>query len=453
MNVGLDLTNKSLDAEILSVASVGSDLNRDTYYKAVLHAETDMFITHITTVDINRDFNNGRTDKVTIIFMMPLGDFVYHVLPHKNNLIMTLENFNIGMHTKEDMRATIVTMDESISSGKLQNDTMENLNKHLTKVEMQLTSLTYLSMRGKMVEGVFKEATVEDVLISEIGSGINKFSSLFGLSSGGLDIVPPDNTRKYDHIIIPHHKNVSLLDLPKYLQTSEYGVYNGDIGFYLQAYNNIDKMHIYPLYRNNLLSFRQDKLYVISVASAVMAGIDNTYAMDGNLLKILVLAGEKPMDGEDKFHSMGTSVNAIESDSIATRQFEISKDGMKISADNMLRRQTHKALESKDYTVKNSEITNNMYKHRSEILKGDGVLVNVTWNTSNSRLITPMMPVIFIEEVGGKISKREGMVQAVYVLADNVQKRETTSLTLFLENGTTKDKNKQEFGSILSELF
>lgn len=444
----VDLKNKALTGEIYSVLAASPDTLRESRVEMVLHAgENDFRLQRVLHCDIKKNFNSAYTDHITVVFDMPLGDYIYHVLPYKDTLTATLDNYNIGVHTSIKYEAEITKMDEMILNGKYKSGIQEELNRHFTRVEVQLLSLTYKAARTKQVMGIYKEATVGDVITTLFAEVLNKHSNLLGFLPGDLNLIPPDNTRKYDHIVIPH--GTGMLELPYFLQHGDYGVYNGDIGTYITASSQREEVYIYPVYRTNLLSHFDQHLKIISVDTLTLAAMDSTYTYTDNEIKILVTANPKPYDNEDKLKNKGVSITTVETDAIPSRPIQISKDKMKADTTNTTRRYTHKKLNSQAYPIRYEARTNNNYQARSEVLKDDGVLLTVEWRFSNASLIKPMMPVIFLEEAEGTVKHREGLVQQVYTVIDNNTHTEVTNLVLFLINENNTDTTRAPLKKIL----
>lgn len=61
-----------------------------------------------------------------------------------------------------------------------------------------------------------------------------------------IDIVKPNNDYVYDHVVV--ETGVKILDLPSYIQNKDYGIYNGNIGTYIQRYKDKLTIFVYPLF-------------------------------------------------------------------------------------------------------------------------------------------------------------------------------------------------------------
>jgi len=426
------IQEKVIQKEMLSISSASPGLKREALYEMRLHSgKNDYFITQIISVNIVRDYNNTYCDYIDVEFNMPLGDFVKDVYPNRDEIEVTLVNYTIGSRTKERLELIIVDMDNNIPKGTYSHSTLNDLNKDFTKIRAQCLNKTISAARGKLVHGIYKDVTVTDVISSILGEELNVFSSVYNVASGGLKMVPADNTRKYNHILV--NKGTKLLEVPKVLQNGQYGVYNGDISIYLQTYGDSETLYISPKYRQNLLGLFDKKLYIVGVTKSTVRGIDSTYAIDGDMVKVLVERSNTLFEDDTKIRDKGTAVVSLESDAMMSRPVEIKANSMTVKEDSVTNRQASKTIASGLGPVEYKGETNNQYKLRTEGLIRDGVVVQVTWNVSNARLLLPMMPVIYVIERDGELERYEGVLQRVDVMTEVPRKTETSLLTLFLK--------------------
>ena len=150
----------------------------------------------------------------------------------------------------------------------------------------------------------------------------------------------------------------------------------------------------------------------------------------------------QPIPGDDdrKIRTTGQNIHSIESDSIMRRPFQITPEELKVKGDNTTRSIQHKKSDTGEVgPVNHVGVTNNLYKERSEVLKRDGILVQIHWKNSNARFLHPLMPVIYTEQVANKVIQRRGILHHMRVMTDNTHQTEQTVLTIFLQNKTTPD--------------
>jgi len=426
------IQEQAITQEVISIAGAAPDLLREAQYEMILHAGgRDYFVKQLETVIIVRDYNNSYCDYIDISFNMPLGDFVKEIYPARDELEVTLTNYTIGAKTIERLELVIIDLDKEITKGSYGHTPQNDLNSDYTKLRAQCVNKTISKAREKITHGIYKDATVTDVISSILGEELNVFSSMYNIASGGLKMVPADNTRTYKHILV--NKGTKLLDVPKMIQNGQYGVYNGDISLYLQTYGESETIYISPKYRQNLLGYFSNKLYIVGVTQSTIRGIDSTYTLSGDMVKILVQRNNALFDNDTKIRDKGTAVVSLESDAMMSRPVEIKSDKMIVKEDSVTNRQASKEVASGVGPVEYAGETNNLYKLRTDGLIRDGVVIQLDWKSSNARLLVPMMPIIYIVEHEGKIVRFEGVLQRVDVITVIKEKTENAKLTIFLK--------------------
>lgn len=443
-----------INKEVFNITASWVDIDNEASYKMMLHTgEYDLYIDQIVSVHITRDYNNAYCDYIEVDFAMPLGDFIYAVLPAKDKLQVTLTNYVVGGVNRERLNLVLKDVDPDVLAKKYHNSTHEELNRKMTQASGQCVNVTIESMRTKLTSGIYKDTTVEDVVRTVFFKELNIMSSLYGLTPGGLKMVPSNNKRKYEHITIP--EGTTVLGVPTYLQKGDYGIYNGHISTYLQTYDSKEIMYIAPLYRQNLFSYFDKKLYIVGVASIMMANVENTYAVSDDMIKILVPTNNAIAENDYKIRDHGTAIETTESDAILSRPAQITKDKMKVNSDYVIEKQAHKKISNGIGPVKNKGVKNNQYDARSDALIRDGIVAQLKWNNSNSRLLTPLMPVVYIYEADGKILKHEGILQRVDTITDNSARAEGSVLTVFLNKGSNNSPLGKVSGgmSMMKDMF
>ena len=425
------VNENKIEDKLIDVSGAAPDLSREAYVDLVLHVGDDnYYIDTVVSVDIQRDYNMNYSDYTSVTFIMPLGDFVKKVYPNRDDLEVTLSITTVGAREDTVFIFKLTKFDNLVRSGTYASRSMNDLNKDNTMITGQCINKTVKGLRNKITHGIYRDVTVEDVIKAIALKHMNKFSALYGAINNGFELVPPNNTRKYDHIIVPN--NTAVIDIAKVLQ-KELGVYNGEVCTYLQTYNNTEKLFITPKYRYDLLGFMDRKLVITGLGSSTIRSLDSTYAMDGDDVNILVEKSNKLNDNDDYVHDKGTAIETVNSDSLNARPIQLTSDGMKVSESYVRDRLAHKELNDGIGKVEFKGVTNNQYDARSEVLKRDGSLIQLVWSYSNARLLTPMMPVIYVHEESDTIIKYEGILQRVDISIDNKSRIETALLTVFMK--------------------
>jgi len=428
----MDLTAKRLEGELIAISGIEPGKKREAYAELTLNVNGKEFIIdQFISMDINCDFVNAYSDKIMLVWNMPLGDFIYDIYPNRDDVTATITRYSIGNKHIERLNLIFSELDEKIESGLVSKASQNELNQEMARLKAEAVDRTIVKMREVSVSGIAHNASPGDVLASKLMESLHILPSLYGLLPSGLKMVPGDNSRQYKNIVIP--SDTTALLLARYLQ-DHYGIYNGGIGQYRRTFGTDSYYYIYPLFRPNLFGLFSNKLHIIAYTDATAAGIDATYALDGDTLKVIVSNAPRNLDDETKLRSLGQNIRSTESDTIMRRPFEVAPDGVRVSESNLQRKMQHKKTKTGEVgPVLNDGVTSNLYKTRSEVLLNDGVFVQVTWKNSNARFLKPMMPVVYLEERNGEVKQREGLLHHCKIMLDNNSKSEVTVMTLFLK--------------------
>jgi len=429
--------------EVISISGASPDIERLTRYDMKLSTDTDTFvISNLSTVELLRDYNNNYCDYIIVSFQMPLGDFIKQIYPKRDSLHVILNHQTLGSVVVEKLDFVLSEIDRTAMDGTLDSKSMNELNRTFINLTGQCLNKTIMELRDSTTHGLYKDVTVSDVINNVLSKELNIFGGIFGMGNGGITMVPPDNERKYDRISIV--KGTRILDVPKYLQKGVYGVYNGGITTYLQAFNGKESLYIAPLYRQNLYGYFTKSLYIVAAQRESVTTLDSTYVVDGNVIKIIVARDQHISDDDANIKNEGTGFIATEANSLTSRPVQISKDKMKISEDFVTTKFAHKKVNGKIGPVASKGVSSNFYDGRTDGLIRDGILIQVNWKSSNTRLLSPMMPISYVIEVDGKIKKYEGVLHRVDSITDVPNETENSVLTIFVRKGKSKPSIKSK---------
>jgi len=420
---------ESFKQEVLKVATAGEENDKGCWYTIELLTGNDTHTPQIVeSVRIKRDFNGTFTDTIKIVFTILLDTYIRFIKPYKNNLRVRVTHDTPGAIHIDEYKMIVALEDSNISADiyKEDKDTLEN---SFTTIHTECVdeSIIFLKQQNRGI--TLKDCTMEEAIATVIDESLNKVTGKFGISKEALDIVRPDNTRVYKHIVIPSY--IKVIDLPIYLQEKLGGVYNGSINSYFYREGNTLKSCVFPLYRPNLLNSVKGKLIVMAAADIHTAAIDNTYAISGNDLKILVMQKNKLDDDNVEMLGKGGSIKGIDANTVRGRPVTISKDGVEVKRSSLFRNMKESSSDDLSEII-NLKPTDNFYEPRSKILKNKMVKVLIDWEYSNARLLYPYMPVVYLEEDAGGIKMREGMVSGVDIFTDVKRKQETCTLALLI---------------------
>jgi hypothetical protein len=157
---------------------------------------------------------------------------------------------------------------------------------------------------------------------------------------------------------------------------------------------------------------------VYGVSSAKFDYVEHTYFKDGDIVKIL--AGKSTIginDGEDSFMDSGVGFTNTDPNKIITRNSNVNDDEVTVDTEQMNAGQKFKnKADLGDKTVHLGPV-DNMYKHRSDIVKRSMAVYQIQWNHCDPDLIYPGMPVMYVYlKDENTIVKLKGTVQSIFIL-------------------------------------
>jgi len=409
--------------------SIGSPIALDAWLN--INGSSSKIIL-IVSVVFHKDYANNLYDFVTLMFRMQLGDAVHVLGPNKDNLEVTLNIRTIGESLTVKYKAVIGKVDPSVTSGKFAQTDQKELNKNMTDVSLQLIPKVPLAIKNMSCGGVYTKSTLAGVLSDAINTYANNTEGIDIGSVVKSYIVSVNNNRVYDHIVIPD--DTLLVKLPTLLQEKMGGLYNGGIGTYIVSGKGASTFNVYPLYRPNGSFFIKNKLEILALSVFELVALNTTYAMSSSTtLKIIVPAITlEPHDGETNLINTSVGFNATENSAIRARSTYKVGNVVVNNSKNTKRKMAHKRLADGSVPMAPMENTSNFYEMRTKALKSDGRFVEVEWNNSNARLLTPAMPVTYVTEERGKKIKYEGVLHGVIQTLDNTTKTERSKLRIFL---------------------
>jgi len=441
----------SIDTDIGSILSGASFDSSALSYSIIIQTPNEEIpIDTLISIEQLRDYANNICDHTLVSFTIAAGLYIKRVLPHIDNLEIILITQRYG-HSYKDRYKLLIANGPSNTAGTMYSSYSEaELNKmDQFVIEGQCLNRLVEALRYEQVNGVYNKTTVKDVMTTLYHNAISNIKIGGTPSLANVDIVAPNNARVYDHISVP--TGVNLLDLPTYLQLTHYGVYNGDIGTYIQRYGYFtptntppkDTVFIYPLYNNLRTDELGKKLSIFATPTTQLSKIDRSFIVDGDVIKIIgggdMTANEitqtKLMDG-------GNAAIVSSPSNIMLGKHDTTDSTAKVnSKDNVTGVRFKTKVDGVD-GAKYISPRDNIYKVHSEVAKNALSPYQVTWNFSNPELLHPGMPVTYIyqdAELG--VIKLTGTLHSCFNKYVRSNKAWMTILNILLEpiqEGVTK---------------
>jgi len=407
-------------------------------YKGTLHTPKEDFeITKILTIDIVRNYVKNIGDEIFLQIMMPLGDYVKRLYPHRQNLEITIKRtslFEAGQekNTNDDIDVerykAIFIYDKNPQIKTSDFDNIDKTSLDLTQiltVEFQLLNRALEPLRIKTTGGIFSNKNPKEVMQVLLGGESLKVLIDGKPSIDGIDIVEPDNTEKLSHVVIPQGTHVAAI--PTYMQERMGGVYNAGIGTYLQTYKNKRYWFVYPLYKYT--RFKTDKgpkAIFYSTPPYRYPIVERTFRVEGDNIYILAMSTKKYIDKAEA-DMMNTGIGFRQADARAFMKKPVLLDekGSVVGIKNRLVSEV--GLKSRDdglnyAPISNERISANPFKQYSQINAKNGANLRFSWYNANPNLLYPGMPCKFVYLENDRVKEINGIILFVHVSIDLEQK-------------------------------
>lgn len=405
-----------LEKDIVSVINA-KDSNpspRANKYGIYLHTvDIDMAVSLFTELFNHGDYEHKYSDEIIVRMSMPMGDYIYDIYPHRDNFEVSLIRETKDERTNVRYKGALINSTSIPDNGVYNKASRESLNTmEMVTLDIQLIDRYTEAIRSTNIDGVYNFCTVGNAIKAGIAECSNKIKVSGKPLKFNLNMLEPNNTFLYKHIEVPTGTNI--VDLPTYLQLSQYGVYNGHIGVYNKMYGKEleNTLFVYPIYSNSAFQKSKSKLIVYKSSNPNIDHVENTYFVDGDTLK--VVAGNETMSldiSDSNMINKGGDVAVTSPDKSIQRNNVVSKDGKTGSyAETNLTVKTNKVRKDKSNKFNYKGNDSNPYKHRSQVLKDTARHFRIIWNFSNPDLIYPGMPVMYVYEKNNEIFKLYGTV-------------------------------------------
>jgi len=443
-------TAGAVDIDIARIANAKELDPKAITYQVILHTiDDDMAIDELVSIETSRDYSSNICDYTLVTFTLPLGDYVRKVNVNMDNLEMTIITKFYDKSYTDRHKLVIVKAPSNIAGSIYSSYTTDELNT-MDKVIVEGQCLNRLveALRLKPVNGIYSQTTVNDVMATVIHTSIRDIDVEDTKVVTNINIVKPNNQQIFRHISIPI--GIHVLDLPTYLQNSNYGVYNADIGTYVQKYGYFKKgiipketVFIYPLYNHELADIPGKKLTIFSTPTTRLSMIDSTYIENGDIVEII---GHGDMSsneiGQSQLISDGNSIITTPTDNIMVTTTVVTNDTVTTDNKTNVTGENLKKPNDSNMGTNYTKPMSNLYKVRSEVSKNMLSSAQVTWRHSNPELLIPGMPVRYVyDDVESGVITVFGVLHSSFTKYSHPHKMLVTILNILLEPRQQASKN------------
>lgn len=413
-----------------------------------LHTVDEDIITHtgmtIYSMRVMRDYVNNYGDYIEVGVLCPMGTFIHDIFPYIDNLEAT-----VTMNRQLTTRGEVFVKKDRYKCVYL-SDKNADISTNITGTKGDLNTLAPISIKFQLVDKgleLFRTLGVQgcfDSRTSDNPPDIKSFlQSLIAQKSKGITIEKkpiidriviedPDNTDPIGSLVVP--SGTKVIDLPLWLQFKSMGVYNADIGIYLQSScvdneNTYKTLYIYSLYNGFKYNKADYRMLVYSPITSNYSFSECTYKMEDDVLRVLSTSIQDIPDFNATAISDGTGFRTANALVMMDQPVEITPDGPRFNRSKMNTEIMDSERPDGVVNAVYSGITANNFKISSKIMKNMGVIVKAHVGSMDPDYIQPGMAVkITYEDGKGRLTTMLGV--AIYSVT-NYDTVESNLITTF----------------------
>lgn len=403
------------------------------YKVTICSPKDDLPIDLLNGIEWTRNYNDDIMEDLRVMFTVSGDDYKYYIHDYIDQLEMVIERrIDKIIVSSERYKFFIVNNTADNLADNINYMTLDQLRAMVPiQIEGQCVTREGYALNDVMIEGIYKDATLDQVMIAELNESLNKVEYQDGTPKVGIDLVKIDNTNRYGHINIP--TGMKILYLPKYLQNHDaYGIYNTGLGRFVQKYKENYFTFIYPLFDPKQFDKKEDRLIIYHTSHKRVGHYGNTYMLDGKILKIVPHYDISFNDPKQNQLLKGESITYSKPDNVYRSYRDIENSvTLRSTNKNNLVTQTSKPMNDGSIRTRYVGVVSNAYKHRTEVMQDMMAIYQLTWYNSDIDLIYPGMPCMFVTEHNKNgILKLRGIVQAVHQSYYNDKKEVHANLTI-----------------------
>lgn len=421
-------------SDIKDIVSSANNVTKWTY-KAMFHTvKEDIAIGQLIHWEENRDYAGMVGSSGHISFNLGLGDYQYRLYPNRSHMEISIKTIGLNNDGTEKDGLTDVQRFKVIfhpdknpvlTAGKDALQTIESLNlTQMVKVTLEIQDRALEPLRRRTVGGVYRNVTTEQ-LIRGLMVGVSQQLEVEGKPVvDGIELDTPDNTAIQQEVLIP--QGTLLSNLPTWCQEKGEGVYNTAIGTFFQRYDKKNLWFVFPLYQFKRFDKKKKKLIIYNVPPGRLNGVDKTYKIDGDLIKIISVNGAVIRDeaGNQELNS-GFGFRLAHAGAMMSKPVKIENGKAIFERHKLMTEVGHQARGDGMHYAPVIKPGSNPFHEFSKILPSHSNHTTIQWENADPNLIYPGMPCMYVFMDHGKYVEQKGTVTGLFVNR-NLQGRDGT---------------------------
>lgn len=415
----MDLMETPLGDEVYRIVNAAKG-TPSVHIDATIHTTSgDIQVLRVLNHDVVRDYVLQYSDEISLVAIVPAGQFAYKIIPSRNELEVTLFGASMDLHGstpldgrklgQQRFRAVLKKADDPIleaSARELLSEATMDL-QNLEVVEFQLFTKAMEQFSMMACGDIYRRSTVADLIRTLLLQSSKRIDVEEAYRPKGIDMVEPVDNAPREHIVIPH--GTMVYDAPGYIHRYCGGIYSAGLSYYYQD----DYWFVFPTYDYKRFQDAARQLVIVQVPENKLPGIDHTYLVEGSVVN-LIATGELLLDDTSDLRKRATGNGVRFAD--ASKLFE---ESAKVKGNKALlsRGKLNSEFISSEQksglnnVVMSSErITANTLYQASQLASKEGVEIQLIWQNSEPSLIKPGMQTKIFYFKNGKVNQINAVV-------------------------------------------
>lgn len=396
------------------------------YTASIITPKGDQMVDSVLSIDISKDYERGFTDHIVLDCTVLKSFYIDNLYPVRNNFEVKII-MNQVMEKESGMRLSNpkkITMkyrgvlvnpvdlgnNRKDASNTMSNDDQNKKTKFIS-VKIQLLDFTAEQIMKMSFGGLFHGIPGEvcKAMLTEAGKKLTGEVKLLG-----VDMPDPHNKESTYDIVVPH--GTKLLDLPRYIQTKCFGIYNHDMGSYLHD----GYWFLYPIYDFTRYEKEENRLTVSVVPPVAMVDNKRTYAVNKRTVNV-ICSGDVDLTDTSRAQMIneGNGITYFDTSKLKQESIVKNEQGVYINPTAAKKQMlTGNADDNLDNApMIEGRLTSSLSEVASQIAKRNATAISFVWNYANPYLLVPGMPtkVIYYKEntryeINGVLLKQVALV-------------------------------------------
>lgn len=411
-------TRKSTIME--EIKAIFSDGSKPVHFlwRCEITAQGENIEPHRTlTMDIGRHYSTNYAEDISVELQLTPSQYLDKIYPNRQNLSVTLYQIPLNEDGTENWEMPrIAEVYRGIIKGgkdvKLTPDRQQGTSEDMDMagpviVDFQLVSKALEQLRLTIQGGIFRNTTPGKVLRTMFDHASAQIKVDGQEAIVGTDMVAPDNLNIREHVVIPHGRR--LIELPRYLQDSQGGIYNADIAFFLQG----NMWYIWPKYGTERKEKAKKVLVIFDIPSNQFPGVERTYRETEGQIIVMSTGASSNQDVSEVIDlNQGNGIRFTDAEAILKGMVSI-QDGVPVArrgASSSEFVDGDRATGMNFAPVAEERITSNPFKMTSRVAPRKGMSMQFTWENANPFAVFPGMQTIVYTPRDGVLEVRTGVL-------------------------------------------